>query len=476
MIKQAFLKDILFGAENSEDKEELNEAKKKKKADRCIRIAKRKFRRWPSAYACVPESSSKALTMEGWKSVEELSIGEEILTFNMDKDILEFKPIQAIHRYKNAKTNVIRSGNTGFIFEATENHKWVVKLPDTISDMQRKYIRNHNNFYLIETRDLLKNKNSKSLVVSAPYFGGNKIIKDKIYKYGDNWISYLLESSYEQRQSWLFSAIIYDGNQRKTQRLTENINHSSLEWEYDGNYGKQSFGFKQKDIMHRDAFLLSAFLNEGLVTWKKVKGREIYNCNYIANKKYKSTHNFRLVEENITDVWCPETENSTWVMRQEINGQGIITITGNSGLVVQCRQGRVWRKLKEEYVDAYSGMDEEYVNAYNGMNEEDILGEQEGDEASIDISDEEFEEMLREILDEGKRFKAEKEKGLHGWFSRNRGKGWVDCRTGKPCGRQEGEKRKYPACRPTKAMCNRVGPRRKKGRKTISWVPKSEQK
>ena len=121
-------------------------------------------------------------------------------------------------------------------------------------------------------------------------------------------------------------------------------------------------------------------------------------------------------------------------------------------------------------------MDEEYINAYNGMNEEDILEEQEIDEASIDISDEEFEEMLREVLSEGKRFKAEKEKGLHGWFSRNRGKGWVDCRTGKPCGRQEGEKRKYPACRPTKAMCNRVGPRRKKGRKAISWVPKSKQK
>jgi hypothetical protein len=156
-----------------------------------------------------------------------------------------------------------------------------------------------------------------------------------------------------------------------------------------------------------------------------------------------------------------------------------------SGLVVQCRQGRVWRKLKEEYTDAYSGMDEEYVNAYSGMNEEDMLEEQEVYEASTDISNEEYEEkVLKEIidifssysLDEGKKFKAEKEKGLHGWFSRNRGKGWIDCRTGKSCGRQEGEKRKYPACRPTKAMCNKVGPRRKKGRKAISWVPKSKQK
>ena len=27
--------------------------------------------------------------------------------------------------------------------------------------------------------------------------------------------------------------------------------------------------------------------------------------------------------------------------------------------------------------------------------------------------------------------------GLRKWFSRNQGKGWVDCKTGKPCGRRK---------------------------------------
>ena len=66
-------------------------------------------------------------------------------------------------------------------------------------------------------------------------------------------------------------------------------------------------------------------------------------------------------------------------------------------------------------------------------------------------------------------FEKEKNYGLHGWFSRNRGKGWIDCKTGKPCGRQKGEKRRsYPACRPTKAMCN-SRKRLKKDSKRISW-------
>jgi hypothetical protein len=67
------------------------------------------------------------------------------------------------------------------------------------------------------------------------------------------------------------------------------------------------------------------------------------------------------------------------------------------------------------------------------------------------------------------KFEKEKKQGLHGWFSRNKGKGWVDCKTGKPCGRQKGEKRKgYPACRPTMAQCNSRS-KYKKGAKRISW-------
>ena len=69
----------------------------------------------------------------------------------------------------------------------------------------------------------------------------------------------------------------------------------------------------------------------------------------------------------------------------------------------------------------------------------------------------------------------EEDEGLHKWFSRNKGKGWVDCKTGKPCGRQKGEKRKgYPACRPTMAQCTEKGKRAKKGPGRVSWKTKKE--
>lgn len=80
-----------------------------------------------------------------------------------------------------------------------------------------------------------------------------------------------------------------------------------------------------------------------------------------------------------------------------------------------------------------------------------------------------------ESLDESK-FELEKEKGLHGWFSRKTG-GWIDCKASKkgnlvPCGRKKagkGAEREYPACRPTLSACNATGKRKKRGKKRISW-------
>ena len=42
--------------------------------------------------------------------------------------------------------------------------------------------------------------------------------------------------------------------------------------------------------------------------------------------------------------------------------------------------------------------------------------------------------------------------GLKRWFKEQ----WVDVKTGKPCGRKKGEKRGYPACRPSKRVSSKT--------------------
>jgi hypothetical protein len=92
-----------------------------------------------------------------------------------------------------------------------------------------------------------------------------------------------------------------------------------------------------------------------------------------------------------------------------------------SGAVVRCRQGKIWKDLKE---------------------------------------------VIQEIIME--------DESLHKWFKRSGtpGKegGWVDCNTCrdgkcKACGRKKGEKRsKYPSCRPTPAQCKQPGKGKKWGK------------
>jgi len=126
-----------------------------------------------------------------------------------------------------------------------------------------------------------------------------------------------------------------------------------------------------------------------------------------------------------------------------------------SGAVVKCRKGKIWKGISE------SATDEEIDDAL-------LL--------------EEIEQI--EIIEEAKKkaykpnFSKEKEQGLHGWFARNKGKGWVNCRTGGPCGRDSADSGgKYPACRPTKAQCKSAGKgplRKKKSSKPISWTKKKK--
>jgi hypothetical protein len=151
-----------------------------------------------------------------------------------------------------------------------------------------------------------------------------------------------------------------------------------------------------------------------------------------------------------------------------------------SGAVVKCRQGKIWKNEDLEYdLDILMENTEyeelinekwskDYKKSINCSNPKGFSQKahcdarkkrQKGEETK---SKSPFKEEFK-LEEEPKRdFSKEKEKGLHGWFERRGGtgkaKGWVDCNTCrdgkcKPCGREEGEDRKKPRCRPTPSQC-----------------------
>lgn len=222
------------------------------KKDACYYKVKSRYRVWPSAYACVPENNSKALTKSGWKTVTQLNVNDEILTYNINKNLLEFKPILNLYRYKNVKTNIIGDKLNQFVFECSDNHKWVIQ---TSTDK-----------ILVETKDLLNNHKSDKLLVNC----------------------------------------------------------SSIE-----------------------------------------------NQDYISQLELKNISDLKLIEENCTDVWCPETENKTWIMKQEIDQNHIITITGNSGALVKCRKKGSKNWGEETTMKSNSKINENHKEIENGSEKDD---------------------------------------------------------------------------------------------------------
>ena len=74
---------------------------------------------------CVP-LDTRILTAEGWKSHDELRLGEAILGYNAETDKLEWGPLLAVRRYENAPVVHAYNGK-GFDVVCTPDHKWPVR-------------------------------------------------------------------------------------------------------------------------------------------------------------------------------------------------------------------------------------------------------------------------------------------------------------------------------------------------------------
>ena len=98
-----------------------------------------------------------------------------------------------------------------------------------------------------------------------------------------------------------------------------------------------------------------------------------------------------------------------------------------SGAVVKCRQGKIWKGVKEDIEKIVK----EEINALKKTNEGNMDDKPYRTDAQArkDVLGEEPLEEKKKKTD----YSKEKESGLHGWFSRAGGKGkskgWVDCNT-----------------------------------------------
>ena len=173
-----------------------------------------------------------------------------------------------------------------------------------------------------------------------------------------------------------------------------------------------------------------------------------------------------------------------------------------SGAIVKCRQGKIWKGLKEDL----SNEEEKELKTIKMQLKKSAAKHARQAKQATDIaqaSDKSAKlhrqqvDTIEDMLDERKKRKkagteSSKESSLRDWFKRKGapGKkgGWVDCNTCrkdkksgrtkcKPCGRQKGEKRaKYPSCRPTPGACKERGRGKTWGKKARKGLKEGVEK
>ena len=256
--------------------------------------------------SCVP-MTTLALTKRGWKSYDELIVGEEILAYDMETDTQRWTPLLAKRKFIGQEVGII--GNDRTYFTCTANHKWI----------------NDNGIYKDRVYRSFKQAdkfaNHHLIKVNSAYEGGGGVnLSLDEHKYGTDWVSKVVNMTIEELQCFVTGFLLADGHHQPPTK------HGV----------KYSWQFTQVEGDILDALHLAAYLLHDKRVSKSSHGARVKNT-HRPTYRVNLTSSARVVTSNvwkatdISDVWCPTTAYGTWVMKEGDR----ITITCNSNPNIQ---------------------------------------------------------------------------------------------------------------------------------------------
>lgn len=260
---------------------------------------------------CVPVEGTTVLTKKGWKTYEQLELGELVMTYNQEKNIKEWKPIlHIVEAYEDDVWEMSHSHS--YKVKATADHRWYVRKRTQAKHVQCGWKTGAR--YMVPKVETTAEINQESnIIVNAPLVEEDceGITLDWSWpKYGTDWTEKVLQMSSKQRRAWLSGFMLADG----FNRIKENQ--------------KPGWSITQLKNEHYEAALTAAYLEfdghlhvtQGLQPNGKTRMQiTIANKGHVTGQKLQKTYVGR------KKVFCISTENESFVMRQ---GE-CITITGN---------------------------------------------------------------------------------------------------------------------------------------------------
>lgn len=249
------------------------------------------------SHYCVP-MDTQILTKQGWKDYYTLVQGDIVLGYNAATRQKEWTQVTGKVFYKNADTVKVTAGRQSFT--TTPDHRWYVE--------QRDARAKGYNPTVLTTREL--NTGTK-IIVNAPFNTeqDTNMVCSNIArgKYTGNWSERVLSMSHNERVAFLEGFLIADGY-------------------YHEHKQKPVWRWAQNDGELFEAALLASYLvHDGNVTVADNDGKQKVKVVTLCRNGRITGQRMIKEDAGLQDVWCPQTELGSWVMRQG----NCITITGN---------------------------------------------------------------------------------------------------------------------------------------------------
>lgn len=121
-------------------------------------------------YSCLPTDSTEVLTISGWKTFEEVCVGDLVMTYDQPNNTLVWGVIKHKHFYENAPCVLME--NKHIRLESTNNHRWFGRQRVMLGGRKTSYTRYYKD--CVKTTEEI---NSEFVIVNAaPYVGGSRNI------------------------------------------------------------------------------------------------------------------------------------------------------------------------------------------------------------------------------------------------------------------------------------------------------------
>lgn len=245
-----------------------------------------------SKTACVPLDTF-ALSKTGWKNYENLNIGDEILTYNISGDFLEWNEILNLNFYSNVQTYKYVIPDKQIDITCTNDHKWVLRFENPLYPN-----------YLIESNQI-----DDQVVIRTHASIKNDFNNEIIFESTEDMTVNILNSSFKEILSF----------------FNKNMKYFTYK---DPLHLQGKFIFLHDPLnqqLYDTIEICATLLGYRIYKTNKLHESGKYICSFLKSNG-QSLRNLNSLSDSTCEVWCPETSNNTWIMKQN----EIITITGNS--------------------------------------------------------------------------------------------------------------------------------------------------